>query len=316
MLAVEGVGALHGSVNIKEVIFLDNASADDSVEYVRKHFPSVTVVANSKNSGYAGAANQAVKISKGEFILILNPDIVFEPDYLKIIVKRLKDDEKIGAAIGKLRKYDFESHKKTNIIDSAGLVMYCNRRCVDRGQGEQDEGQFDEPQEVFGITGACPLYRRSALEDCKVGDEYFDESFFMYKEDVDISWRLRLLGWKCFYEPAALAYHGRGTGVVERGGIWQVVKGRSSLTKFQKYFSYKNERLMRVKNETWRGVTRDFLPILWKEILMFGWMIFREPFLWKSFGRFWIQLPGALRKRSYIQRRRKINWNQMKGWFL
>lgn len=299
-----------------EFIFIDNASSDKSVEFVLRHYPQIRVIANNDNSGYAGGANQAVSVSRGEFVLIMNPDIVFEQDYLKILVKKLHEDIKIGAIIGKLRKYDFDHHKKTNLIDSAGLLMYRNRRCVDRGQGEKDRGQFDRAEEVFGITGACPLYRRKALEDCKIDEEYFDNSFFMYKEDIDISWRMRLFGWKCFYEPAAVAYHGRGTGVIPRGGLWDVAKNREKLSKFQKYYSYKNERLMRTKNELLKNFMRDFLLIVWKEILMTGWMIFREPFLWKSLGKFLLQLPSALRKRREIMRRKEVNAEKMKKWFV
>lgn len=300
----------------KEIIFIDNASVDKSVEFVLKHYPQIRVIANKDNSGYAGGANQAVSISRGDFVLIMNPDIVFEPDYLAVLMKRLHEDSKIGAIIGKLRKYDFEHHKKTDLIDSAGLLMFRNRRCMDRGQGEEDRGQFDRAVEVFGITGACPLYRRKALEDCKINGEYFDNSFFMYKEDVDISWRMRLFAWKCFYEPAALAYHGRGTGVIERGGLWNVAKNRGKLSRFQKYHSYKNERLMRVKNEICASVARDFFSILWKEVLMAGWMTLREPYLWKSFLRFLWQLPAALRKRREIMRRRKVGVKEIQHWFV
>ena len=304
----------------KEVIFIDNASQDKSVEFVLKHYPKIRVFANKENSGYAGGANQAVAVSRGDFVLIMNPDIVFEPDYLTVLMKRLHTDKKIGAIIGKLRKYDFAAqnsqHKKTNFIDSAGLFMHRNRRCVDRGQGEEDRGQYNTAEEVFGITGACPLYRREALEDCKVSGEYFDNSFFMYKEDVDIAWRMRLFGWKCFYEPAAMAYHGRGTGVVDRRTLWTVARERKGLSKFQKYYSYKNERLMRVKNELWISAARDFLPIIWKEILMFGWMILREPFLFKSLGRFFLQLPGALKKRLEIMQRKKASARDIGQWFI
>ncbi|MBI4995118.1 glycosyltransferase family 2 protein [Candidatus Peregrinibacteria bacterium] len=307
----------------KEIIFIDNASTDNSVEFVLKHYvvgadgkPLVRVIANKENSGYAGGANQAVKVSDGDFVMVLNPDIVFEPDYLDILMERLKKDKKIGAIIGKLRKYDFERGRKTNLIDSAGLLMFKNRRCVDRGQGEEDCGQYDGKEEVFGVTGACPLYRRLALKDSKIGNEYFDSDFFMYKEDVDISWRMRLLGWKCFYEPKAVAYHGRGTGILSRAGVLEVAAGRSKLSKSQKYYSYKNERLMRVKNELRPNVLRDFLPILWKEILMTGWILLREQFLIKSFFKFLWQLPGALRKRREIMARVKISANEMNKWFI
>lgn len=299
----------------KEVIFIDNASTDGSVEFVLKKYPGIRVIVNKENSGYAGGANQAVDVSTGEFVMIMNPDIVFEPDYLDILMSRLKKDEKIGAIIGKLRKYNFEHNKKTNLIDSAGLKMFRNRRCVDRGQGEEDSRQFDSAEEVFGVTGACPLYRRSALEDCKIAGEYFDNDFFMYKEDVDISWRMRLFGWKCFYEPAAVAYHGRGTGVLSRAGVFEVAKGRSKLSKFQKFYSYKNERLMRVKNELWPDFLRDIFPILWKEILMTGWILLREQFLIKSFFKFLLQLPSAFKKRRGIMARAKGAAKEIRKWF-
>ncbi len=150
----------------KEVIIIDNASTDGSVEFVLKHYAvsgAVRVIANKENSGYAGGANQAINVSRGEFVMILNPDIVFEQDYLDVLMERFKKDEKIGAIIGKLRKYDFGRNEKTNLIDSAGLLMFRNRRCVDRGQGEEDCGQYDSAEEVFGVTGACPLYRRRSL---------------------------------------------------------------------------------------------------------------------------------------------------------
>lgn len=307
----------------KEVIFIDNASTDDSVEFVLKNYPStnsgkppVRVIANKENSGYAGGANQAIDVSRGEFVMILNPDVVFESDYLDVLMERLKKDEKIGAIIGKLRKYDFENGRKTNLIDSAGLLMFRNRRCVDRGQGEEDNGQYDSAEEVFGVTGACPLYRRAALEDCKVGGEYFDNSFFMYKEDVDISWRMKLFGWKCFYEPRALTYHGRGTGILGRAGIFDVASGRKKLSKFSKFYSYKNERLMRVKNELLPLIARDFFSILWKEILMTGWILLREQFLIKSFLKFLWQLPSALRKRRKIMARAKISTEEIGKWFI
>lgn len=281
-----------------------------------KHFPDVQVIVNPVNSGYAGGANRAIEVSKGDFILILNPDIIFESDYVDILMKRLKQDEKIGAIIGKLKKYDFEHHRKTNIIDSAGLLMYRNRRSIDRGQGEEDRGQYDIAEEVFGITGACPLYRRAALEDVKINGEYFDNDFFMYKEDIDISWRLRLAGFSCFYEPTAIAYHCRGTGVISRATLLDVAKSRKTLSKFQKYYAYKNERLMRVKNESWQDFLRDFFPIVWKEILMGGWILLREPFLIKSLGKFFLELPKALRKRREIMKKKRIRAKEMKRWFV
>lgn len=297
-----------------ETIFIDNDSGDGSCEYIRKEHPQVTAVCNSENLGYTGAGNQGIKLAKGEYVMILNPDIIFEPDYIEKCITQLEKDKKIASIGGKILKYDFEKQQKTKIIDTVGISCFRNRRFIDEGQGVEDNGQFNEPKEVFGVSGACPIYRKEALEEIKYRDEYFDEDFFMYKEDIDLAWRLRLFGWSCFYLPSALAYHGRGTGVLKRFTHMEVYKNRSKLNKLQKYYSYKNQRLTQIKNEQFRGFLKDFFPILWKEILVTGYIIFREPFLIKSWLHMVRQLPSALKKRRHIMKNRKTGWKEMSKW--
>ena len=84
-----------------------------------------------------------------------------------------------------------------------------DRRVFDRGENERDEGQFDRDEEVFGVSGAALVARREALESVELDGQYLDESFHMYKEDVDLCWRLRLAGWECWYVAGAVAYHAR-----------------------------------------------------------------------------------------------------------
>ncbi len=298
----------------REIIFIDNNSTDGSCPYMQANFPDIINVCNSNNTGYTGAANQGIKMAKGEFIMIMNADIKFETDYISKCLAKMKEDKKIAAICGKVYKYDFENDKKTNFIDTAGLFCFRNRRIIDDGQGLEDKGQFDREQEVFGISGACPIYRRSALEDTKIGDEYLDNDFFMYKEDVDISWRMNLFGWKCYYFPKAVAHHGRGTGVLKRFTHHEVLKNRSKLNKLQKYYSYKNQRLMQIKNEFIGGFFKDFFDIIWKEILVFLYMVLREPFLFKAWLEMISQIPAALKKRRYIMSHRKISSRDMDKW--
>jgi GT2 family glycosyltransferase len=297
-----------------EIIFIDNYSIDQSCRYVRENFPALTAVCNGKNLGYAAAANQGIGMSKGEYVMIINPDIIFEPDYVEKCVAKMKEDSQIAAICGKIYKYDFAENKKTDVIDTVGLFCFRNRRVIDEGQGVKDTGQFNEPHEVFGVSGACPLYRRSALEDAKVFEEYLDADFFMYKEDVDLSWRLRIFGWKCFYLPSAVGYHGRGTGALKRFSHVEVMKNRAGLSRFTKYYSYKNQRLMQIKNEFARGFLHDFFPIIWKEILIKGYIVFREPYLFKALFQMLSQTPRALKKRKYIMSRARVSWREMEKW--
>ncbi len=299
----------------REIIFIDNFSSDDSCEFIKKHFPNIKPTCNKKNLGYAEAANQGIRLADGKYVMILNPDVILEKNYLEKCVAKMEEDEKIAAIGGKIYKYDFQHHQKTNIIDTTGLLCYRNRRVVDRGQGDQDQGQFNTSEEVFGISGACPLYRKKALEDVKVNVEFFDKDFFMYKEDVDMAWRLRLFGWKCFYLATAIGYHVRGTGVLKRSGFFDVAKNRHNLSRFQKHYSYKNQRLMQIKNEMPRHFLRDFSSICWKEILMTGFMLFREPFLIKSWLKMLTQIPTILKKRHYVMQHKRVTANEMQKWF-
>lgn len=313
-----------------EIICIDNLSPDGSCEHVKKHHPNVIAVCNDVNIGYAPAGNQGIGMAKGEYVMLLNPDILFEKDYIEKCVAKMEEDHKIAGIIGKLYKYDFQNHKKTNLIDTAGLFCYKNRRIIDNGQGLEDEGrsqsdclpghppqrvgQFDVSKQVFGISGACPMYRKKALEDVKIDGEFLDNDFFMYKEDCDISWRFLLFGWKSWYLPSAVANHGRGTGVIPRFTLGQVFKNRKKLNKFQRYYSYKNQRLMQLKNELWGNFFLNFPSIIGREILMFFNILVFEQFLIKSWFVMLTQIPKILKKRSFIMKKKRVGWREMSKW--
>ncbi|NIA02307.1 MAG: glycosyltransferase [Nitrospirae bacterium] len=307
-----------------EVFFIDNNSPDkEGLEYVKKeygHKETLEIIDNSENLGYAKAANQGIKMAiekenPSDYVVITNPDIIYTPKYFEKIIARIEKDPKISAITGKVLKFDFEKKEKTNLIDTVGLFAYKNRRIIDRGQGMEDEGQYDKEEEVFGVSGACPLYRRTALEDVKVMGEYFDEDFFMYKEDVDLSWRFLLYGWKNFYYPGAVAYHGRGTGVYKRSTTGEILKNRGKLSKFQKKYSFKNQLLMEKKNDLIGTFFSNFFPIMLKKILTPFYITLREPYLWGSYIAYLHQLPHILKKRAIIMKNRRVTAKEMKRWF-
>lgn len=233
-----------------EIIFIDNESKDGSFEFMKEEYYSknILLIRNEVNNGYAGAANQGIKLSKGKYVMILNPDIIMEVDFLEKMYNFIESDERIGALSGKLLKYNFLSDKKLNFIDSAGIIMTSKSKWIDRGQNEEDKGQYEETKQVFGVCGAAPLYRRSALEKIKVFDEYFDEDFFAYKEDIDLSWRMNLAGIKNMYYPKAIAYHGRGMNSAK--GVINTIKNRRNQSEFLKELSFVNHICMLIKNNT------------------------------------------------------------------
>ena len=221
-----------------EVLIIDNASTDDIREYLKK-FSSISklkIIFNDKNTGFTAGHNQGIRNSKGDFILCLNHDVVIDKDFVKKAVKILKDDNQVAAVQGKLLRWNtgnpvsnnFKDYDVSRIIDTTGLVVFKNRRIVNRGQGHIDENQFKKIEEIFGADGAAPVYRREALEDIKINKEYFDEDFFCYKEDVDLAWQVRLLGYEIDFCENAVATHKIGQSLpgLPPSKFYNIVKNR------------------------------------------------------------------------------------------
>ena len=172
-----------------------------------------------------------------------------------------------GAICGKLLRWDAatEPHR-TNIIDSTGIYFTRNMRHLDRGAEEIDRGQYDRVQYVFGASGAAALFRRDFIEDVSVEGEFFDEEFFAFREDGDLAWRAQVMGWKCLYTPTAVAWHVRRV-TPER---------RKDLPLLINWHSAKNRFLMRGKNASGWLCRRLFLPVLWRDLMTFGYALLRD----------------------------------------
>ena len=209
-----------------------------------------------------------------------------------------------------------KTHLKTDIIDSAGLVIYKNRSVANRGQGEKDKSQYEKIQEVFGIDGACLLIRKAALEDIKIKDEYFDQEFFCYKEDIDLAWRLRLYGWENWYVPSAVAYHRRNLRAINSKNIILFWKNRKKMPSYLRMMSVRNHHWMLVKNEMAKHAIIHFPFIFIRELASFAYMLFFEPVvLFKSKISFFRRLSYMLIKRRIIMRHKKVGYRDIKKWF-
>ncbi|MEN8078661.1 glycosyltransferase family 2 protein [Clostridioides difficile] len=230
-----------------EIIVIDNDSTDNSVEIINKSFKGKLKLIQNKNIGYAGGANTGIENSNGDYVMIANPDVIFEKDYLSKCIKKLDENSENAAVIGKLLKYDFDKDEIINFIDSAGIGFNHKRQGRDIGQNDADIGQYEEDRRVFGVCGAAAVFKRNCLEKIKIDNDYFDSDFFAYKEDIDICWRLNLYGFKCYYIHDAIAYHGRGMNSSK--GIINTIKNRKNQSEFLKGISFRNHYLMLMKNE-------------------------------------------------------------------
>jgi GT2 family glycosyltransferase len=200
-----------------EVIMVDNASSDGSVEYVQEIFPDVKIVSQSANVGFAGGTNAGIRQAEGEFILTLNNDTILTPNFIDELARPMVSDPFVGICASKMIFPDGRINSTAICISRSGAAW-------DRGSGEPDKGQYDIQEEVFGACAGAALYRSSLLEEIGL----FDEDFFLYMEDVDLAFRARLSGWKCVYVPTARVIHIHG-GTSKTGSDLSVYYGNRNL---------------------------------------------------------------------------------------
>jgi GT2 family glycosyltransferase len=181
-----------------EIILVDNGSTDDSVAHVREHFPEVTVIALPENRGFAAGNNLAMQASSGEYVALLNNDAQPEPNWLEALTHSLATRPEVGFCASKMLYLD-----APGIIDTAGDVFYDYGVGGKRGADQPDGDGFSRTEYVFGACAGAAIYRRIMLEDIGL----FDEDFYMYMEDIDLSFRAQLRGYRCLFVPAARVYH-------------------------------------------------------------------------------------------------------------
>lgn len=185
------------------IIVVDDASTDGTSDRLRDGYPSITLLRLSQNVGLAAAVNRALELSNSELVALLNNDTEAEPDWLSNLIDVIDRHSECAAVTSKLLLFD-----RRDVIHSAGDTYSRSGKPGNRGVWQRDVGQFDKEEEVFGACAGAALYRRSALEGAaRIDGAVLDEDFFMYCEDVDLSWRLRLLGGTIVYAPQAVVYH-------------------------------------------------------------------------------------------------------------
>ncbi|MDQ0339462.1 GT2 family glycosyltransferase [Caldalkalibacillus uzonensis] len=291
-----------------EIIFIDNNSSDGSYQYIKgKYGGKIICVQNERNVGYSAAANKGIRISKSKYVIVLNTDVLLTKKFIIKTVTYLEENTHVGAVSGKLIKYDFNKMESLNVIDSTGIVVYKNMKMEDRGQNETDLNKYDNNIEVFGVSGAAPVFRKKALEDTKISGEYYDEDFFAYKEDIDLSWRLRAFGWECHFVPEAVAYHGRA--ISRSISILNMKRHREKQSEFIRRLSFINSYLILIKNMDSRNIIR----IIPRELLKLTYVIIFEPRLLKTIPTIIKLGKKMLQKRRSI--RRKIKNKSSKVFF-
>ncbi|MEM2618598.1 MAG: glycosyltransferase family 2 protein [Candidatus Hadarchaeales archaeon] len=229
-----------------EVIFVDNASTDRSLEHAKKKFghdPRLKFVANDKNYGFAGGNNIGLDHACGEYIVFLNNDTQVDSNWLSELIQVMDSDSSIGAAQSKL----LMMHDPKR-IDACGLMLTPYGILLERGSGEVDSGQYDETAEIFAAKGAAIAVKREVLNE--VGP--FDKDYFVFSEDVDLCWRIWLRGYRVVLVPKSIVFH-------EMAGTLSQLQSRP-----RPYWDkwYKNTLVTFLKNLSLKYLARIFLAFV------------------------------------------------------
>ena len=183
-----------------DILVIDNNSEDGSIEMITKikndSGADIELIRNKENEGFAKAVNRGIEVASSKYIALVNNDAILKSDWLEKMVNAAKGDEKAGTFASKI-------YFMNGLLDSVGHAIYRGFAVVDRGCFEKDEGQYGTSVYVPGACAAAAFYRKELFDDIGL----FDEDYFMYNEDVDLSLRALLMGWKIRYVPEAVAYH-------------------------------------------------------------------------------------------------------------
>jgi hypothetical protein len=239
-----------------EVIVVDNHSSDSSAQMVAGQFPEVRLMCNSENRGFAAACNQGAQAAYGEMLAFLNPDVRVEAGWLEALKLALERDPRAGLATSKILMQN-----APDMINACGNQVHLSGLALVRGIGAQRE-EYDTLETVDAVSGAAFAIRRELFERL----QGFDEDFFLYVEDTDLSWRARLAGYECLYAPESVVYHD-----------YQLKFGPHKT-----YYQERNRYLLLLKSlHGWTLLV--LLPVLLlAELVTWGFVLARDRCHWKN----------------------------------
>jgi GT2 family glycosyltransferase len=275
--------------SISHTIVVDNGSSDNSLHLIENKYPSVEVIKLRKNRGFAGGVNPGIKKAMEDgydYIALLNNDAIADKQWVEQLSSFLDENSKVGIVTSKI----YDQHKK--ILDSTGDIYTVWGLAFPRGRGEPANDKYDKHTEIFGASGGASLYRSEMFKEVGL----FDEDFFAYYEDVDISFRAQLAGWKVAYEPNAIVYH-------------QIGATSSKIKDFAIYQTLKNYPQL-----LWKNVPLKLLPKIFPRFVLAYFMIWGRAILR---GKIWASSKGVLAsiilwpkkliQRYKIQKHRKVS---------
>jgi len=247
-----------------EVILVDNASIDGSVQFVQLHFPWVKVIKKNRNTGFAKGNDEGANYASGDYLVFLNPDTEVDTKWLETLIEGVETYQDIAICGSKI----LDMNQK-DIIQEIGGLCDAYGFSLSRGWGEKDRHQYEGIIETFYVSGASLLIKRKIAE--KIG--LFDSKYFFNQEDVDVCWRAHLAGYRVVVNPLSIVYHeGGGSAFGAPGANVDKGKGKYVTSSWRRYFAERN--ILRTLLKNYSALT------LAKLLPTFFFMYFSEIFLY------------------------------------
>lgn len=282
-----------------EIIIADNASTDNTADWVREHYPDIRVETLKKNYGYCGGNNRAAEKATGDILLFLNNDVEVSPDWLDPLNETFQESDDIGIVQPKLK-----AHSNKEYFEYAGAAggfldrygyPFCRGRIFEKV--EKDKGQYDDPSDIFWASGAAFAIRRELFHKMNG----FDEDFEFHMEEIDLCWRSWNRGYRTRYNPKSVVYH-LGGGSLPMGSSRKV------------YYNFRNNLFMIWKNASsfdllFRFPIRYLLDIVafLETFVTFKWS--ESIAIIRAHFHFWRRLSKTNHKRQHLQSRRRNKEN-------
>jgi len=323
--------------NLIEINILDNGSTDKTKEIIREELEigppagecdsglgEFSLVENPVNIGFWAGQEKLFGQSEGE-IIVATTDVILDKNFLKNAVAVFETDPKIGAIQAKIYQMELYGQPTpvfTDIIDTVGFVIFKSRRIINLGHGDKDNGQFNDQQDIFAVEGAVPIFRRTALENCKINGRIIDPDYragsFGYGDDLDLAWRMRLFGWKQILAPAVIAYHDRSTtkNIAKHARDYlSRIKRRSHISIQKRRLDWRNVRFTIIKNDYIINLLKDLPQIVFREAMVLIYSILFEPKVLFEIPIFLKLFPKMIRNRKIIMQKAKVGPKEMRRWF-
>jgi GT2 family glycosyltransferase len=286
--------ALSAQISTRDILIVDNASSDGSARLIHDTFPEIEILPLRRNVGFARAINLAASLVDHDGALIaLNPDTVPSPGFVEALIRPLSEDHSLGSTAGTLV---FTTNP--SIIASAGIRLHRNGVALDDRLGEPADQYGDDLRPVFGASGGAAAYRLSAFREAGG----MCDAFFLYLEDVDLAWRLRLRGWESANVPAAVATHDYSSSSVEGSSFKRRLLARNRIWTLARC----------LPRETW---FRDRASILTFDLLTAGYgTVTLDSASLQGRAAAIAGLPFRLRERSSIHARAVVGHAEIAHW--